>query len=218
MPEPKRIAITGSTGLIGTALRHSLEADGHEVLPVVRRTVATGEAAVRWDPDAGTIDAAALEGVDAVVHLAGAGIGDHRWTDDYKRQILESRTKSTDLLARTIAALDRPPAVMVSGSAIGIYGDTGDDAVTEDGPHGRDFLADVCERWEASAAPATAAGIRVAQVRTGIVLSPHGGALSKLLPLFRLGVGGRMGSGRQWWSWITIDDEVGVIRWLLENG
>ena len=212
-----KIAISGASGLIGTALARSLRLDGHEVLPLVRRPVTEGEPAVRWDPDAGAIDGAALEGVDAVVHLAGAGIGDHRWTDDYKRQILESRTKSTDLLARTIAALDRPPAVMVSGSAIGIYGDTGDDAVTEDGPHGRDFLADVCERWEASAAPATEAGIRVAQVRTGIVLSPHGGALSKLLPLFRLGVGGRMGSGRQWWSWITIDDEVGVIRWLLEN-
>ena len=177
-----KIAISGASGLIGTALARSLRLDGHEVLPLVRRPVTEGEPAVRWDPDAGAIDGAALEGVDAVVHLAGAGIGDHRWTDDYKRQILESRTKSTDLLARTIAALDRPPAVMVSGSAIGIYGDTGDDAVTEDGPHGRDFLADVCERWEASAAPATEAGIRVAQVRTGIVLSPHGGALSQAPP------------------------------------
>ena len=212
-----KIAISGASGLIGTALARSLDLDGHEVIPLVRRPVAEGEAAVQWDPDAGTIDADALEGVDAVVHLAGAGIGDHRWTDDYKRQILESRTKGTDLLARTLAGLDRPPAAMVSGSAIGIYGDTGDDAVTEDGPHGRDFLADVCERWEASAAPAAEGGIRVAHVRTGIVLSPHGGALSKLLPLFRLGVGGRMGSGRQWWSWISIDDEVGVIRWLLEN-
>ena len=212
-----KIAISGASGLIGTALARSLRLDDHEVIPLVRRPVTDGESAVRWDPAAGTIDRAALEGVDAVVHLAGAGIGDKRWTDDYKRQILESRTTSTDLLARTIAGLDRPPAVMVSGSAIGIYGDTGDVAVTEDGAHGRDFLADVCERWEASTAPAAEAGIRVAHVRTGIVLSPHGGALAKLLPLFRLGLGGRMGSGRQWWSWITIDDEVGVIRWLLEH-
>ena len=212
-----KIAISGARGLIGTALARSLLLDGHEVLPLVRRPVTEGESAVRWDPGAGTIDAAALEGVDGVIHLAGAGIGDKRWTDDYKRQILESRTKGTDLLARTLAGLDRPPAVMVSGSAIGIYGDTGDIAVTEDGPHGRDFLADVCERWEASATPAAEAGIRVAHLRTGIVLSPQGGALAKLLPLFRLGIGGRMGSGRQWWSWISIDDEVGVIRWLLEN-
>ena len=193
-----KIAISGASGLIGTASARSLRLDDHVVIPLVRRPVAQGETAVRWDPSAGTIDAATLEGVDAVVHLAGAGIGDKRWTDDYKRQILDSRTRSTDLLARTIAGLDRPPAVMVSGSAIGIYGDTGDDAVTESAPHGRDFLADVCERWEASTAPAAENGIRVAQVRTGIVLSPHGGALAKLLPLFRLGIGGRMdlaGSG-----------------------
>ena len=212
-----KIAITGATGLIGSALSRSLASDGHEVVPVVRRPVAAGESAITWDPDAGTIDAAAFEGIDAVVHLAGAGIGDKRWSDEYKRIVLESRTKGTDLLARTLAGLDRKPSVLVSGSAIGIYGDTGDTAVTEDGPHAKDFLASVCEQWEAAALPADDAGIRVPFLRTGIVLSPDGGALAKLLPLFKLGVGGRMGSGRQWWSWITLADEIGVIRWLLDN-
>lgn len=212
-----KIAISGASGLIGTALARSLRLDGHEALPLVRRPVADGEDAVRWDPSAGTIDAAALEGVDGVVNLSGAGIGDKRWTDDYKREVLESRTKSTDLLARTIAGLDRPPAVFVSGSAMGIYGDTGDTAVTEESPPGHDFLADVCTHWEAAAAPAVDAGIRVTFPRTGIVLSPNGGALAKLLPLFKFGVGGRMGSGKQWWSWISLDDEVGALRWLLDH-
>ena len=212
-----KIAVTGSTGLIGTALCRSLTADGHEVVAVVRRPVLAGESAVRWDPMKGTIDAPGLEGVEGVVHLAGAGIGDKRWTDAYKQLVLESRTRSTDLLARTLAGLDRPPAVLVSGSAIGIYGDTGDTSVDEKAPAGDDFLADVVTQWEAAAAPAVQAGIRVPFLRTGIVLSPDGGALAKLLPLFRFGLGGRMGSGRQWWSWISLDDEVGVIRWLLDN-
>ena len=212
-----KIAISGASGLIGTALARSLRLDGHDVLPLVRRPVAPGEAAVQWDPAAGTIDAAALEGIDGLVNLSGAGIGDKRWTDAYKREVLESRTTSTDLLARTLAGLDQPPGVFVSGSAMGIYGDTGDTAVTEQSPAGNDFLADVCVRWEAAAEPAVAAGIRVTHPRTGIVLSPNGGALAKLLPLFKLGVGGRMGSGRQWWSWISLDDEVGALRWLLDH-
>lgn len=212
-----KIAVTGSTGLIGTALSRSLLADGHEVVPVVRRPVAVGETAVQWDPAAGTIDAAGLDGLDGVVHLAGAGIGDKRWSDAYKRTILDSRTKGTELLARTLAGLDAPPPVLVSGSAIGIYGDTGDTAVDESAPAATDFLADVCVQWEAAAAPAVDAGIRVPFLRTGIVLSPAGGALAKLLPLFKLGAGGRMGSGRQWWSWISLDDEVRVIRWLLDT-
>jgi uncharacterized protein (TIGR01777 family) len=212
-----KIAISGASGLIGTALARSLRLDGHEVLPLVRRPVTPGEQAVLWDPAAGTIDEAALEGVDGVVNLSGAGIGDKRWTDAYKREVLESRTTSTGLLARTLAGLDAPPTVFVSGSAMGIYGDTGDTGVAEDGPLGNDFLADVCTRWEAAAAPAVEAGIRVTHPRTGIVLSPNGGALAKLLPLFKLGVGGRMGSGRQWWSWISIDDEVGALRWLLDH-
>ena len=212
-----KIAITGASGLIGSALARSLVADGHTVVPVVRRTVGLAEAAISWDPQAGAIDAAGFTGVDGVVHLAGAGIGDHRWNDAYKREVLESRTKGTELLTRTLASLETPPSVLVSGSAIGIYGDTGDTAVTEHAPHGRDFLASVCTQWEAAARPAVDAGIRTAFLRTGIVLTPDGGALAKLLPLFRFGLGGRMGSGRQWWSWISLADEVGVIRWLLEN-
>lgn len=212
-----KIAITGSTGLIGSALGSALRSNGDEVVPVVRRPVAEGENAVRWDPAAGTIDAGALEGVDAVVHLAGAGIGDKRWNDAYRREILDSRVRGTDLIARTIASLDRKPTVMVSGSAIGIYGDTGDAEVDETAPATTDFLASVCSQWEAAAAPAVEAGIRVPYLRTGVVLAPEGGALAKMLPLFRLGVGGRMGSGRQWWSWISLDDEISAIRFLLDN-
>lgn len=212
-----KIAITGATGLIGSALARSLITDGHVVLPVVRRPVSTDEDAVRWDPSAGTIDAAALEGIDAVVHLAGAGIGDKRWSESRKREIVESRTRGTDLIARTIASLDERPSVMVSGSAIGFYGDTGDTAVDESSPAGHDFLASACVDWEAAASPATEAGIRVPLLRTGVVLTPDGGALAKLLPLFRFGLGGRMGSGRQWMSWISLADEIGAIRWLLDN-
>ncbi|MBU3701797.1 MAG: TIGR01777 family protein [Acidimicrobiia bacterium] len=212
-----QIAITGATGLIGTSLGRALRAEGHEVVPIVRRPVADGERAVRWDPAAGTIDAAALEGIDAVVHLAGAGIGDHRWTEDYRREILDSRVRGTELLAGALAGLERRPSVLVSGSAIGFYGDTGDTAVDESAPAGDGFLADVCVGWEGATALAADAGIRVALLRTGIVLDRSGGALRKMLPLFRIGAGGRMGSGRQWWSWITIDDEVAAIRWLLAH-
>jgi uncharacterized protein (TIGR01777 family) len=214
--EPKRVAITGSSGLIGGALGASLRGDGHRVVRVVRRPPA-GPDELRWDPDRGTIDRARLEGVDAVVHLAGAGIGDHRWTDEYKRTILESRTRSTALLAATLAGLDRPPSVLVSGSAIGVYGDRGDEVLTEQSPPGTSFLADVVRRWEAEAAPAVEAGIRTPLIRTGIVLDPDGGALPKLLPLFKLGLGGRMGSGRQWWSWISLPDEVAAIRFLIDG-
>ena len=214
---PKRIAITGSTGLIGTALHRALEADGHQVLAVVRRPVRAGEAAVSWDPDAGTIDAAALEGVDAVVHLAGAGIGDERWTDERKRLILESRTRGTALLAATLSSLDAKPAVLISGSAIGYYGDRGDETLTEQSAAGDDFLASICVPWEAEAQPVVDAGIRLATIRTGIVLSTEGGALPKMLPLFKLGLGGPYGSGRQWWSWITLTDEVAAIRHLIDH-
>ena len=214
---PKRIAITGSTGLIGTALHRALEADGHQVLAVVRRPVRAGEAAVSWNHDAGTIDAAALEGVDAVVHLAGAGIGDERWTDERKRLILESRTRGTALLAATLSSLDAKPAVLISGSAIGYYGDRGDETLTEQSAAGDDFLASICVPWEAEAQPVVDAGIRLATIRTGIVLSTEGGALPKMLPLFKLGLGGPYGSGRQWWSWITLTDEVAAIRHLIDH-
>lgn len=211
------VVVTGSSGLIGTALIASLEADGHRAIRLLRRAPAPGEDALRWDPAAGTIDAAGLEGVDAVVHLAGAGIGDQRWTPAYKQEILESRTTSTSLIATTIAGLQRPPAVLVSGSAIGIYGDRGDEVLTEQSAPGTGFLADVVVQWEASTAAAAEAGIRVPLVRTGIVLTPTGGALPKLLPLFRFGVGGRLGSGRQWWSWISLDDEIAALRFALDH-
>jgi len=210
-----RVAVTGSSGLIGSALCSQLTGDGHQVVRVVRRPVQSGEPALTWDPEAGTIDASGLEGMDAVVHLAGAGIGDHRWSEARKRIILDSRTRATALLASTLAGLDRPPRVLVSGSAIGFYGDCGDQVLNEESPPGDDFLASLCVHWEAEAAPAAEAGIRVAFARTGLVLSGQEGALSKLLPMFKFGLGGKFGSGAQWWSWITLDDEIGALTWLL---
>ena len=210
-----KVAITGSSGLIGTALRGALTAAGHRVVPVVRRAARDGE--VAWNPAEGTIDAAGLEGIDAVVNLAGAGIGDKRWTEERKRVVLESRTASTDLLARTLASLDRPPSVLLSGSAIGFYGDRGDEVLTEQSPPGDGFLAEVCTAWEQAAQPAIDGGIRTAFLRTGIVQSPDGGALAKTLLPFKLGLGGRLGSGKQWWSWISIDDEVRAIQFLLDG-
>ena len=210
----RTIAITGASGLIGTALAAHLTAKGDRVLSFTR-SGSSGPNAIAWNPVAGTIDAERLSGVDAVVHLAGAGIGDKRWTDAYKREILESRTKSTALLASTLASLDNGPKVLLSGSAIGYYGESLTAEFTEESPAGSGFLADVCVQWEAATEAASKAGLRVAHLRTGIVLSPKGGALKKLLPLFKLGAGGRMGSGRQWQSWITIDDEVAAIDHLL---
>lgn len=207
--------MTGATGLIGGALTSALRADGHRVRVVSRR--AAGPDTVRWDPAAGAIDAEGLAGVEAVVHLAGAGIGDKRWSADRKREILESRTKGTDLLARTLAKLDPKPSVLVSGSAIGIYGLRGDEELTEESSPGSDFLANLVQQWERSAAPAADAGIRVAYARTGLVLSGSGGLLGRVLPLFRAYLGGRLGSGRQWFSWVTIDDEVGAIRHLIDT-
>jgi len=211
-----RVLITGSHGLIGGALAAALRRGGHEVTPVVRsRLPGPGEAA--WDPKEGTAGAAAMEGHDAAVHLAGAGIGDHRWTRRYREEVLASRTRGTTLLATTLAGLDRPPAVLVSGSAVGFYGDRGDESLTEDDGPGAGFLAEVVRQWEASTAPAEEAGIRVVHARSGVVQSPSGGALGRLLLPFRLGVGGRWGSGRQWLSWVHVDDEVGAIRHAIEN-
>jgi uncharacterized protein (TIGR01777 family) len=209
-----KIVISGASGLIGTPLVTRLRGKGHEVVRLVRRAPARGEA--QWDPKAGVLDPAILEGVDAVIHLSGAGIGDKRWTDAYKREVLESRTLSTSLLARTIATLERKPRVFLSGSAIGIYGARDDEALTESSAHGTGFLADVCEQWEAAAAPASDAGVRTVFLRTGIVLSPQGGALKKLLAVFKIGIGGRFGSGKQWQSWISLDDELGAIEFLLD--
>jgi hypothetical protein len=214
------VAITGASGLIGSALARSLRDEGHTVRPLVRPGSTghqAGAAAIRWDPAAGTIDADALEGIDAVVHLAGAGIGDKRWSPARKREILESRTGGTDLLARTLAGLSRRPAVFVSGSAVGYYGDRGDEVLTERSGPGADFLAGVVQAWEAAAQPAIDAAIRTVFLRNGVVLSGDGGILPRLVTPFRLFVGGRLGSGRQWLSWVSIDDEVRVIRFLMDR-
>ena len=208
-----KIVISGASGLIGTQLVTTLKSSGHEVVQLVRRSAAAGQ--IMWDPKSGKLDPASLEGCDAVIHLSGAGIGDKRWSDAYRREILDSRTATTLLLANTIASLQRKPSVFLSGSAIGIYGARGDEQLTETSAHGTGFLADVCEQWEAAAKPAIDAGVRTVFLRTGIVLSPKGGALKKLLPLFRLGVGGKFGNGKQWQSWISMDDEVASIIHLL---
>lgn len=208
-----RILISGASGLIGTALREHLMAGGHVVTPLVRGEAKPGE--VAWNPLAGKLDPAAFENCDAVVNLSGAGIGDRRWSDDHKRELLSSRLATTELLATTMAALDERPAVFVSGSAIGWYGDRGDELLDEASGPGGDFLSGLCQRWEAATASAEEAGVRTVHVRTGIVLSARGGSLKKQLLLFKLGLGGRFGSGRQWQSWISIDDEVGAITHLL---
>ena len=208
-----KIVISGASGLIGTQLVAKLSTSGHEVVRLVRRSPKAGE--IQWNPKSGTLDASALEGVDAVIHLSGAGIGDKRWSDGYRKEILDSRTDTTELLAKTIASLSRKPSVFLSGSAIGIYGARNDEQLTEVSTHGTGFLAEVCEQWEAAAKPAVDAGVRTVYLRTGIVLSPKGGALKKLLPLFKLGVGGKFGNGKQWQSWISIDDEIGAIEYLL---
>lgn len=208
------IAVAGSSGLIGRALVRTLEKSGHEVRKLVRRPP-EGAAQVQWDPEVGTIDRAGLSGIDAAVNLAGEGIGEKRWSDEQKRRIRESRTKGTALLAETMAGLDPKPSVLLNGSAVGFYGDRGDEVLTESSVQGTGFLADLVRDWEGAARPAAAAGIRTALFRTGVVLSPDGGALKKQLPLFRLGLGGRLGSGKQWLPWVSLDDEVGAIVHLL---
>jgi len=208
------IAITGSHGLIGSALVPALARAGHRPIRLVRGAPA-GPDELGWDPAAGTIDGAGLEGIDGVVHLAGAGIGDKRWTDARKRLILESRVHGTTLLAGTLAGLTKPPAVLISASGVDIYGPHADAALTEDSSPGTGFLADVCKQWEAATKPAADAGIRVALVRTGPVLSIDGGMLKRLLLPFRLGLGGRIATGEQYMSWIAIDDHVGALQHLL---
>ncbi|MCB0972083.1 MAG: TIGR01777 family oxidoreductase [Acidimicrobiales bacterium] len=206
--------MTGARGLIGTALTASLEADGHRTISIRRSGDGDG---VRWDPAAGTIDAAGLEGVDAVVHLAGEPIAARPWTVAQRARIRDSRHTGTQVLAEALAGLDRPPTVLVSGSAIGFYGDGEDRILTESTPAGTDFLAEVCQGWEEATGPAGAAGIRVVTLRTGIVLDAHGGALAKQLPIFKLGLGGRAGRGDQWLAWITLHDEVRAIRFAIDH-
>jgi uncharacterized protein (TIGR01777 family) len=208
------VAVTGSHGFFGSALLPALTRAGHHPVRLVR-IERVGADELGWSPEAGTIDAAGLEGIGGVVHLAGAGIGDKRWTEERKRLIFESRTKGTGLLARALAGLARPPSVLVSASAIGYYGNRGDEPLDEESPPGNDFVARVCVQWETATAPAADAGIRVARVRSGVVLGRDGGVLPRMLLPFRLGLGGRIASGRQYMSWISIDDEVGAILHAL---
>jgi uncharacterized protein (TIGR01777 family) len=211
-----KVLVTGATGLIGSSLVHALEDRGDTVIPVTRSTSAP-RPSVRWDPQRGILDPADVEGADAVVHLAGEGIGDKRWTETHKARVLDSRVRGTTLLAETLAGLDQPPSVMVSASAVGFYGDRGDEILTEQSESGDDFLADVCRQWEESTLPASEAGIRVARARTGLVLTRDGGILPRVLLPFRFGVGGRLGSGNQWWPWITLRDEVRALLHLLDH-
>jgi uncharacterized protein (TIGR01777 family) len=211
-----RIAVTGSSGLIGSALVPHLRAAGHEVQRVVRRTSAAPDE-ITWDPTKGTIDLAALNGVDAVVHLAGAGVGDHRWSDSYKREILDSRVDSTTTIVRAMQQVEHRPRVLVSASAIGWYGDTGDRVVDETAPAGTGFLADVVRAWESASQVAVESGIRVVNPRTGLVVAKSGGAWARMFPLFKLGLGGKLGNGKQYWSWISLRDEVCALQFLLEQ-
>ncbi len=212
MRVPQRIAISGSSGLIGSALVGHLKSEGHTVQRLVRRSpIAPDE--VQWDPQTGYVDISALEGVDAVIHLAGVGVGDKRWTKKYKSEILNSRLLGTTAIAKAVAQLK--PQVFISASAIGWYGESGNRAVVETDRVGDDFLAAVCREWEAAAD--LAGDVRTVKLRTGLVLDPTGGALGRMLPLFRLGFGGKLGSGKQWWSWITLHDQLRAIEFALTN-
>ncbi|MGV9338154.1 TIGR01777 family oxidoreductase [Streptomyces sp. NPDC003688] len=214
--EHSRIAVAGASGLIGSALVRSLRGDGHEVVRLVRHEP-QGADEVRWDPERQTVDTAGLSGCDVVVNLAGAGVGDKRWTPEYKRLIRDSRVLGTATLAEAAAALPEPPRVFVNGSAIGYYGDTGDRITDESAPPGEGFLPSVCEEWEEAAAPVREAGVRTVFVRTGLVVASGGGAWGRLFPLFKAGLGGRLGDGRQYWSYIALHDEVAAIRHLIDR-
>jgi uncharacterized protein len=234
-----QIAVTGASGLIGSALVAELRSNGDRVVRLVRRAPRAADE-VRWDPTGGTVDMAGLDGTDAIVHLAGAGIGDHRWTADYKRTIKDSRVQGTRTISEAAAKLDPLPRVLVSASGIDYYGDTAGRVVDEDSPSGHNFLADVARSWEQAADPAREGGIRVVHPRSAIVAAPvegtlsrlpplarlvlggslgenTGGSFGQLLPLFRLGLGGPLGSGRQWWSLISLVDEVRAYRYVIEH-
>lgn len=208
------ILVTGSSGLVGSALMPSLRAAGHQVTAVVRRAPRPGAAEVQWDP-LGRDATAIFAGADAVIHLAGENIAAGRWSQARKSRILNSRVQGTQTLAATLARLPTPPKVLVSASAQGYYGNRGEELLQEDSSPGSDFLAEVCRQWEAATQPASQAGVRVVRLRFGLILSPAGGALPRMLPLFRLGLGGKLGSGRQWWSWIAIEDVVALIQFAL---
>ncbi len=212
MSTPQRIAITGASGLIGAALVGHLKSEGHTVQRLVRRTPVSPDE-VQWDPKTGYVDLDALRGVDAIIHLAGAGVGDKRWNKKYKAEILNSRLMGTTTIANAVTELQ--PEVFISASAIGWYGESGNRAVVESDKCGDDFLAAVCREWEAAAD--LAKNTRTIKIRTGLVLDPTGGALGKMLPLFRFGLGGKMGNGKQWWSWITLHDLIRAISFMLEG-
>jgi len=212
-----KILVSGSHGLVGKALTHSLTDDGHEVVKLVRRERNFGSPEVEWYPDQGRIDAAHLEGIEAVIHLAGDNIAGGRWTTEKKRIIRESRVQGTALLSETLASLSRPPSVFISASAIGFYGNRGEELLTEQSPPGKDFLAKVCIDWEAATTAAAEKGIRTAHARFGVILDAHGGALAKMLPPFRVGIGGKIGAGNQWMSWIALADVIGALKFLLED-
>lgn len=211
-----RVAITGSTGLVGSEVVTVLSGAGHEVVRLVRRVPSTEEKAVlRWDPGTGDVDAAGLEGFDAVLHLAGENVGSGRWTAARKAAIRDSRVNGTRLLCDALAGLARPPKTLVCASAVGYYGDRGEEPLTEESPPGTGFLPEVCREWEAASGPAARKGIRVVLLRIGMVLSPNGGALSRMLPLFRAGLGGVIGGGRQYVSWVSLDDLAGIVLHAL---
>jgi uncharacterized protein len=212
------IAVTGSTGMVGTELVPALERDGHLVRRIVRGEIRDADQEISWDPATGKIDAQELNGIDAVIHLAGENIAGKRWSADFKRKILDSRTQGTRLLCDALAALDMKPAVLISASATGFYGSRGEELVDESSPAGSGFLAEVCREWEAATQKARDAEIRVVNLRIGPVLSPKGGALAKMLPPFKAGLGGVVGSGKQYLSWIALDDVVSAIQFALQSG
>jgi hypothetical protein len=212
-----KVAITGASGLIGSSLKFYLSEKGHEVYSIVRKQPRPGQHEIFWNPDKGQIDTEALEGMDAVIHLAGKNIASSRWTESHLREVRTSRIQGTNLIARTIANLKRPPAVLISASAIGYYGTSDIGEFTEESGPGNGILSGICAEWEAAADPARQAGIRVIHPRFGVVLSASGGTLKKLLPLFKLGLGATLGSGRQMMSWILLDDLISGIYWILKD-
>lgn len=212
-----KIIVTGASGLVGTALLPALKAKGHEVLRLVRSAPDTSAGEAGWNPEQGTIDAESLEGMDAAIHLAGENVAEGRWTDEKKKRIRESRAKGTRLLSETLAQLKQKPHTLVSASATGFYGDRGHEVLTEQSASGEDFLSEVCREWELATQPAAQSGIRVANLRFGVILTAKGGALKKMLTPFKLGVGGKLGSGEQYMSWVALEDAVGAILFALEN-
>jgi uncharacterized protein (TIGR01777 family) len=212
-----KILVTGSTGLVGSTLLPFLKSKGHEVFRLVRSQAKTGPDAIYWNPEKGVDDTARLEGLDAVVHLAGENIAEGRWTDERKARIRDSRVKGTRVLSETLARLAAPPRTLISASAIGYYGDRGAEIMREESAPGADFLADVCREWEAATEPAAQSGMRVVKLRFGVILTPKGGALTKMLAPFQFALGGKLGSGKQYMSWVTLDDVVGAINHALTD-